>query len=164
MTAYGRRRVTFGRLEMDGAWVTYAEAAARLGLSVEAVRQRAIRNKWARMLANDKRARVRLPDEPYPTQTPTVRASDQALMDALREHNATLKADIERLEAQLRIEADRLARAEARAEKQAAESAEQLAAERQRADKAIAAFAALAGRLDALAAERTRPWWRRLVG
>ena len=120
MTAYGRRRVTFGRLEMDGAWVTYAEAAARLGLSVEAVRQRAIRNKWARMLANDKRARVRLPDEPYPTQTPTVRASDQALMDALREHNATLKADIERLEAQLRIEADRLARAEARAEKQAA--------------------------------------------
>jgi hypothetical protein len=29
---------------MDGAWVT-AEAAARLGLSVEAVRQRAIRNK-----------------------------------------------------------------------------------------------------------------------
>ncbi len=83
-------------------------------------------------------------------------------MDALREHNATLKADIERLEAQLRIKADRLAGAEARAEKQAAESAEQLAAERQRADKAIAAFAALAGRLDALAAERTRPWWRRL--
>ena len=34
-----------------------------------------------------------------------------------------------------------------------------LAAERQRADKAIAAFAALAERLDALAAERARPWW-----
>ena len=29
---------------MDGAWLTYAEAAARLGLSVEAVHQRAIRN------------------------------------------------------------------------------------------------------------------------
>jgi len=39
-----------------------------------------------------------------------------------------------------------------------------LAAERTRADKAIAAFAALAERLDALAAERVRPWWRRLVG
>ena len=45
-----------------------------------------------------------------------------------------------------------------------------LAAERERADreadkagKAIAAFASLAERLDALAAERARPWWRRLA-
>jgi hypothetical protein len=38
-----------------------------------------------------------------------------------------------------------------------------LTAEKARADKAIAAFAALAERLDALAAERARPWWR-LVG
>ena len=30
--------------------------------------------------------------------------------------------------------------------------------------EAIAAFAALANRLDALAAERARPWWRRLAG
>jgi hypothetical protein len=30
--------------------------------------------------------------------------------------------------------------------------------------QAIAAFAALADRLDALAAERARSWWRRLVG
>jgi hypothetical protein len=29
--------------------------------------------------------------------------------------------------------------------------------------KAIAAFAALAERLDALVAERARPWWRRLA-
>ena len=28
----------------------------------------------------------------------------------------------------------------------------------------INAFAALAERIDALAAERSRPWWRRLVG
>jgi hypothetical protein len=42
------RRLTFGRLPMDGTWLSYAEAAARLGLSIEAVRQRAIRNKWAR--------------------------------------------------------------------------------------------------------------------
>ena len=38
-----------------------------------------------------------------------------------------------------------------------------LAAERARADAAIAAFASLADKLDALAAERSRPWWRRLV-
>ena len=152
---------------MDGQWVTYAEAAVRLGVSIEAVRQRAIRNKWARMVGNDKRARVRLPDEPYPTQTPVVRASDRALMDALREHNATLKGENETLKAQLRTEADRLAAAEARAEKQAAESAElsaQHAAERAKAEKAIAEFAALADRLTTLAAERSRPWWRRFVG
>ena len=37
-------------------------------------------------------------------------------------------------------------------------------AERARTEKAIAAFAALAERLDVLAAERSRPWWRRLAG
>ena len=37
-----------------------------------------------------------------------------------------------------------------------------LAAERARTDAALAAFASLADRLDALAAERARPWWRRL--
>ena len=31
------------------------------------------------------------------------------------------------------------------------------------AEKAIEAFAALADRLDALAAERANPWWRRLL-
>jgi chromosome segregation ATPase len=67
------------------------------------------------------------------------KASEEA-NNALREHNATLKADVDKLEAQL-------------------------AAERERTEKAIAAFAALADRLDALAAERERrPWWRRLVG
>jgi chromosome segregation ATPase len=40
-----------------------------------------------------------------------------------------------------------------------------LAAERARTEKAIEAFASLAERLDALAAERSRrPWWRRLAG
>jgi len=124
---------------MDGQWLSYAEAAARLGVSVEAVRQRAIRNKWARTLGNDKRARIRLPDEPYPTQTPVVRAPDPALVTALESHIKTLQGDNEALK-------ERLDAAEARA------------------DKAIAAFAALAERLDALAAERSRPWWRRIAG
>jgi hypothetical protein len=38
-----------------------------------------------------------------------------------------------------------------------------MAAERARTDKAFAAFAALADRLDALAADWSRPWWRRLL-
>jgi hypothetical protein len=45
-----------------------------------------------------------------------------------------------------------------------AQQAADLAAERARTEKAIAAFSALADRLDQLAAERARPWWRRLAG
>jgi hypothetical protein len=134
---------------MDGEWVTYAEAAARLGVSIEAVRQRAIRNKWARMLGNDKRARVRLPDEPYPSQTPVIRPSDQALTDALKAHVETLKAQL------------------AAAESRLGDAAVDLIAERARTSAAISAFAALAERLDVLAAERAKPWWpwwRRLAG
>jgi hypothetical protein len=39
-----------------------------------------------------------------------------------------------------------------------------LAAERAQTEKAIAAFSAVEQLLDALAAERARPWWRRLAG
>ena len=92
---------------MDGVWVTYAEAAARLNVSVEAIRQRAIRNRWARTLGNDKRARVRLPDEPLAIRTPIVRPTDSALLDALREHNETLKGEVELLKGQLVTERER---------------------------------------------------------
>ncbi len=92
-------------------------------------------------------------------------------MDALRDHNGTLKADIEALKAML-------AAAEVRIERQAldlatqasdsasrdAQSVADLAAERAKTEKAIEAFSSLADRLDALAAERARPWWRRLTG
>jgi hypothetical protein len=39
-----------------------------------------------------------------------------------------------------------------------------LAVERATTERAIDAFAALAERLDTLATERARPWWRRLAG
>jgi hypothetical protein len=73
--------------------------------------------------------------------TPDVKADAvpdaSALVRALEAYNETLKADGERLEAML-------------------------AAQQARTSTAIAAFAALAERLDALAAEWARPWWRRL--
>jgi uncharacterized phosphosugar-binding protein len=53
-----------------------------------------------------------------------------------------------------------LAGAEARIVEQAAN----LAAEKAMTEKAIEAFSALAERLDALAAQRAKPWWRRLSG
>jgi hypothetical protein len=104
------------------------------------------------------------------TELAAAEAKTGQAITAVEAHNATLKADVERLEAQLRVEADRLSAAEARAEKQTAELLEQnaqhaadLAAERARTEKAIEVFSVLAKRLDALAIERARPWWRRLV-
>ena len=72
---------------------------------------------------------------------------------------AGLAAERAKVEAE-RAKAERLiAEFAARDAQQAAD----LAAEKARTDRAIAAFADLADRLDALA-ERSRPWWRRLVG
>jgi hypothetical protein len=84
---------------------------------------------------------------------------------------AGLSAERAKVEAE-RAKADQaLAAAESRAEKQAsdfaareAQQAASLAAEQAKTEKAIAAFASLADRLDALAAERAKPWWRRLAG
>jgi hypothetical protein len=39
-----------------------------------------------------------------------------------------------------------------------------LVSEQAKTEKAISAFASLADRLDALATERAKPWWRRLAG
>jgi hypothetical protein len=46
----------------------------------------------------------------------------------------------------------------------ATQSAIMNAPEQAQTARAIAAFASLAERLDALAEERARPWWRRLAG
>ena len=51
------------------AWVTYAQAAERLGLSPEAVRHRARRAGWRTMPANDGRTLALLPDEIEPVRT-----------------------------------------------------------------------------------------------
>jgi hypothetical protein len=99
---------------MHGQWLTYGEAAVRLGVTPEAARRRAIRGKWARMPGNDGRTRVMVPDELHPPRTGPVRPDGSALVDALEGHIATLKADNDQLKAQL-------AAAEARADKAIAE-------------------------------------------
>ena len=65
----------------------------------------------------------------------------------------TLDAYIETLKAENEILKRRLIDAEAQAAQETA-----------RAEEAIAKVAALTERLDALAAERARAWWRKLVG
>jgi hypothetical protein len=145
---------------MEGDWVTYREAAERLGSTAEAIRYRALRGKWPRRRGNDGRARVQLPDEPNPVRTPSAQPVrtpseprvDQALMDSLREHVASLKAENETLRTQLAGAEGRAAAESARANDESAKTAQ-----------AIAAFEGLAQRLEAMA-EARRPWWRRVVG
>jgi hypothetical protein len=45
---------------MDAEWLTYSETAERLGSNIEAVRQRAIRCRWPRVLGNDGQVRFSL--------------------------------------------------------------------------------------------------------
>ena len=81
--------------ERASEWLTYKEAAARLGSTAEAIRYRAIRGRWPRMRANDGRAKVQIPDDPNPVRTPSApRAnggSDLSLTHALESHINTLR-------------------------------------------------------------------------
>jgi hypothetical protein len=139
---------------MDGQWLSYQDAARRMGVTAASVRRRAQRARWARQRSNSGLALVLVPDdvlsaprEPVAGDVAGDVAPDSAgTIAALEGHVATLKGDVERLEGQLKA-------AEARAETEA-----------ETVRKAIAAFASLADKLDALAAERSRPWWRRIVG
>jgi len=130
------------------------------------------------------------PDSPEdrPPVSPMDSPPDK-LIKALEAHVETLKAQLAAAEARVGKQADDLvaydaayaaglaaerAKVEgerAKAERliaefatRDAEHAAQLKAEQAQTEKAIGAFAALAERLDALAAERAKPWWRRLAG
>jgi hypothetical protein len=164
---------------MEDAWLTYREAAERLGSTAEAIRYRALRGKWPRRRGNDGRARVQVPDEPNPVRTPSAQdvrtpsepRADSALVETLKAQIAALEAHVETLKAQLAAAEARdaghvaeLAGEKARLVEQDARHIAELTAERARTQKAIEAFAALAERLDALAAERARPWWKRVTG
>jgi hypothetical protein len=64
------------RSEMNdesGAWLIYAEAGDRLGVSPDAVRTKAVRKRWRKQIGNDGRARVWLPeDERSPADRPVI--------------------------------------------------------------------------------------------
>lgn len=49
---------------MESNWMTYAEAAISLGIKPESVKRQARAKKWPRMLGNDGRALVKIPDLP----------------------------------------------------------------------------------------------------
>lgn len=93
-----------------GDWETLKQAADRLGLSPEAIRQRALRGHWPRRKSNEGAALVRVPDDltvrAYARRTPeqtaveqpyantNVRVAElQVQVDMLREMLADMRQD-----------------------------------------------------------------------
>jgi len=145
----------FGMGDSTTQWMTYAEAGERLGVSAEAVRHRVIRGHWRRQVGNDGLARIILPDDlPAPVERPLNGLSPPvrkpSMLEVLREHIATLKADNERLLTELAGE--RTARQADR---------DELAAARAAADTATAELVELAKRLAAIAETQAEPEPRR---
>src|SRR3712207_2975802 len=114
---------------MDGKWLSYADAAAALGMTPESVRQRARREHWRKQLGNDGKALILVPadtdripagdtDSEAPATRPVKRLEPDAavaiLQTKLAEAEARLldlRADIERERGerlQEREKADRL--------------------------------------------------------
>lgn len=89
---------------MSGDWLTYAEAAARLGIKPESVKKRAIRRGWPRQAGNDGLARIRLPDDlpapPIPGPATGDTAGDTA-GDDTRERLAAAETEIRLLRERL---------------------------------------------------------------
>ena len=86
------------------------------------------------------------------------------LINALEAHVETLKEQLAAAEARIAKQADELVGYDAAYAAGLAAERAKVEAERARTEQAIAAFASLADRLDAMAAERAKPWWRRLAG
>jgi hypothetical protein len=127
---------------MKGGWLTYEEAAKRLGITPEAARQRAIRGRWIRTRGGDGKALIQPPDvvrtaprpRPERLRTASLRAGEtMRVIEVLRGVAAAADARLERQAADFAV--------------REAQHAVEMAAERERADKAIAAFAALEQRL-----------------
>jgi N-acetyl-beta-hexosaminidase len=132
---------------VKGAWQTdaaphSAEMTLRTFVKLREARSAALACEDARAPLRDEARR----------DAPDVRPDTSALVHALESHIKTLQGENEVLKQQL-----------AAADARDAQHVAALAAEQARTSQAIEAFAALADRLDALAAERHRPWWRRLV-
>ena len=160
----------------EGVWLTYTEAAERLGVTTEAIRHRVRRSALTGTHGNDGKPRVWLPVQTvqmngrertvqtvqmngsgvHLNESPSERTPIKTDTDRLIEHlerqladrDAQHKAEIERLERQL-AERDRLHR----------EHVERL----ERAWKAnAAALVENVGRV--LVAQRRRSWWSRWLG
>lgn len=118
-------------------WFTYAALGERLGISPEAVRQRAIRHEWTKRTGNDGKSEVRVDVEelitssPPRTQiehpldegstagsTPVEQVADARTIAALDGHIVSLLAMVERANSQADHERERATDERARADRE----------------------------------------------
>lgn len=151
----------------DGEWLTYTEAAKRLGTTPDAIRQRVKRGQMQGSRGNDNRPRVwtaaRLPGQE------NERGSDKS-PDSPNRTESGLFGQVKALEGSVETLERELARAKEQADR-AMKRAEDLGdrlvdAELKRADDKTARAVAEAevSRLRAELEQARRPWWRRVVG
>jgi hypothetical protein len=144
----------------SGAWLTYAEAGDRLGITPEAARSRAKRLGWRRQLGNDGRALVWAALEPRPPgdqpvtprsppgRMPDINADAQLslavakLVSALEAHVETLKAQLAAAEARIDKQAEDLVAYDAAYASGLTAERAKVEAERAKAERACAEFAA----------------------
>ena len=151
-------------------WLTYAEAAKRLGVSANAIKQRVKRGALLATRGNDGQPRVSLPvrhgdtdtaKQNRPTPTPATPADPMVALSKALEMVA-----IERARADQQLVEERR-----RHESEIERTIGQICAERtfwiERADAAEVRAEAAEERLHQAILDRTkqsRPWWRRWVG
>lgn len=88
----------------SGQWMTYSAAAEFLGLTTEAVRQRARRGRWRRTLGNDGRTLVLVPHGANSSPSERHRSGVEALayaVEVLRDELARAHARADALQARL---------------------------------------------------------------
>jgi hypothetical protein len=98
-------------------WLTYDDAASRLGILPDSVRRRAAARKWPRRLGNDGRARVRIPDDAITHDgrgdvTPALPPEASAELNKARVELAALRAELDGVRDRLtdtQVDRDRLA-------------------------------------------------------
>jgi hypothetical protein len=143
---------------MSETWLTYSEAAAALGTSPEAVRQKSIREHWPRQPRNDGKTQVLIDLEAQKPRTPRKRPAKQANVQSDEQ------VKIAALEAHVAILKEAAANAEAAGEHHRLEAA----TTRNRLDEMIAELVDMSKRMAEQAADhnayRQRPWWKRLAG
>jgi chromosome segregation ATPase len=141
------------------ARMTYHEAAAALGITLESVRRTARKKRWAKLDSNDGLARIEVPDEllagrqqDRPQDVPEDDPQDEALIARLEEQIADLKAIVE----SERRRADESSQRAARLEGEISGKDAVIDAERRRADGERERVDRLQSRVEELLVEQAR--------
>jgi DNA repair exonuclease SbcCD ATPase subunit len=178
---------------MTDKWLSYADAAAALGMTPESVRQRARREHWRKQLGNDGKALVLVPadtdrvpagdtDDDTPASRPVKRPEPDTALAVLQTKLAEAETRISELRHDVERERAERSRERERADHltdEIANLARQLAQVAQEAGKretdlreqiakateiSIQDRSRLASAKAELDAMKARPWWRRLAG